>query len=489
MEENPGEMTLPAEGAAALREHLIGPLLSHKLIASPSDKASTESWLRAAFRVIHRLSLSPFSTQEAIAKDLGIRKEELIALNGALRDSDLAQQLIVDRGQGTKYWRNTLLPIIEAGAMEAASENRFQFPHRISIFAGPSCMFYCSFCGRNRSAAYESATIPSGNEAFKALLRDAPKGDPERFFISGGLEPLTNPRIGDLVGFGARQGYRLSLYTNAFMLTPQFVSRQAGLWDLDALRISFFGVDEERTFEVTKRRGAFGQVVRNITEFLKLRKARNAPLKVGLNFVVLPGHAKDVLELAEVIAGINRQVGGDRQLDFVTLREDFNTPEDEAIAPEERKELVSVFAELRERRKRPDLCRLHVDFGYALQPIEQGAVPPSGGIVMAGDCEIRGRGFPQVCVVIDLLGDVYIYREAGFLDRPGARRYVIGRISTERSLEAVIRDFLSSGRSVAVEPGDWRYLDAFDHVVVKFLNQMDADRAFGIPLRSGPIRL
>ncbi len=478
---------LPPEAATLLGRDLSGPLAAAGLAADPQDARAVERWTKTAFRVIHRFSRTPFYTQEAILKDTGLRKEELLALNAALRDSDLAQMLIVDRGLGTKYWRNTLLPIIESGAMEAAGEGRFQFPYRISIFAGPSCMFYCTFCGRNYSARYERKSFDTGNAAFKALLREAPKNDPDRFFISGGLEPLTNLEIGSLVRYGVEQGFKLALYTNAWMLTPQLLARQEGLWDLDLLRVSFYGVDEDKTFDVTRRKGAFQQVVRHVTGFLKARRARRSPIRVGFNFVILPGHARDVLELVEVIAGINREVGGDRQMDFLSLREDFNVQEDEAIAAGERQELIAVFEQFRERCRRPDLSGLRVDYGYALHMIQDGAV--GRPIEMAANHEIRTRGFPQVCVVIDLLGDVYLYREAGFLDRPGAQRYILGRISAEKSLEAVVKEFLAGGRSAVLEEGDWHYLDAFDHVVVKFLNQMDADRDFGIPLRRGPVRL
>ena len=70
------------------------------------------------------------------------------------------------------------------------------------------------------------------------MFKDAPKDDPYRFYISGGLEPLTNQGIGEIVNFGSEQGFKLSMYTNGFLLTPDLLKRHPGLWNLDTLRIS-----------------------------------------------------------------------------------------------------------------------------------------------------------------------------------------------------------------------------------------------------------
>ena len=39
------------------------------------------------------------------------------------------------------------------------------------------------------------------------------------------------------------------------------------------------------------------------------------------------------------------------------------------------------------------------------------------------DKEVTKRGYPQLSVAIDLFGDVFLYREAGFLNRDGNKDY------------------------------------------------------------------
>ncbi len=82
------------------------------------------------------------------------------------------------------------------------------------------------------------------------------------------------------------------------------------------------------------------------------------------------------------------------------------------ISPEERGHLIDIFAQLAERRKKDDLCNLYVDFGYAINPISEGRVSrPFGDGKPFCYAE---KGYPQISVVADLLGDVYLYRETIF---------------------------------------------------------------------------
>ena len=65
-----------------------------------------------------------------------------------------------------------------------------------------------------------------------------------------------------------------------------------------------------------------------------------------------------------------------------------------------------------------------------------------------------GRGYPQISVVVDLLGDVYLYREAAFIGRVGADRYIIGRLTPEVGLAELLQRYLAdSDRSWCPVPG------------------------------------
>ena len=86
-------------------------------------------------------------------------------------------------------------------------------------------MFKCTFCGRNYDAVYDRSKLDQGMQMFKKLISEAPKNDDHRFYIAGGLEPLTNPNIGDLIGELREAGFKSSMYTNAYMLTETFLKK------------------------------------------------------------------------------------------------------------------------------------------------------------------------------------------------------------------------------------------------------------------------
>jgi len=469
----------------ALREHLLLKFLEKKLIINPKNQERINFWAEKAAILIRRFSNQLFTTQRELAEELDVSKEELISLNSAVRESNFAQSLILEHGYGAKYWENTIIPLIQSGKVDAVVNGSFQYPYRVGVYLGPSCMFSCSFCGSTSKARYQQSEVLSGNQLFKSIFLEAPKDDPYRFYISGGLEPLTNKGIGEIVRFGTEQGFKLSIYTNGFLLTPELLQRQPELWELNVLRISIMGVDDESTFTVTKNKKAFNQVVRNAKNFLRLRDKCGSSVKFGFNFVILPGCADQVLKLAEIIAEINRESGAQRQVDFLTLREDYSYSEKMDSNFEGKEDLRRVFRELNARKQKADLQHLYIDYGYALYGPSIGGV----GIPLytVKHNQMRPKGYPQISVVVDLLGDVYLYREAGFLGRPGVHRYKIGRVCGSKSLQSVICEFVERGKSITSQVQDTNYFDAFDHILTGLFNQIEDDMEFGIPFAKGPV--
>jgi TDP-4-amino-4,6-dideoxy-D-glucose deaminase len=103
------------------------------------------------------------------------------------------------------------------------------------------------------------------------------------------------------------------------------------------------------------------------------------------------------------------------------------------------------------------------------------------------DEQMLPKGFPQVDVVVDAYGSVYLCREAGFLDRPGNDRYIIGQVNSENSLEEVIQNLIKHGNPIDIQPGDTEFMDSYEHIVALVIKQTKADREFGIDESLGPI--
>jgi dTDP-4-amino-4,6-dideoxy-D-glucose ammonia-lyase len=426
------------------------------------------------------LSDDPFIRQQDIAKELNLTVDQLKQATATIRNDELAQNYILHKGLGTKYWTNTIKPLLDNGSLSAAIKRTYMYPNRVGLYTGISCMFYCNFCGRNPVASYDPQDEQTSFEIFKQIIDQDPRDDAhweDRFRISGGLEPLTNPHLGNIITYGKENGYKMQLYTNGYMMTSKYLEKHPGMLDLYAVRFSLYGVDKDSAYKVTRNPKSFDNIIENIITYINA----SDNVRVGVNWIILPGHTKDVLKLIDIIDHINSKTK--RPVDFVTLREDFSQNV-RVISDEERANLIEIFDRVNEfKTKRWPAT--HWDFGYSLEPLVHGK--NSGPLKMISWQEMVPEGFTQVAVAVDVLGDVYSYHESGFLDRPGANRYIIGNIKSS-SVDTVVKDFVTNKKHVKPLPPDVGFLDAFDHVVSILINQARDDEKFGIPWSEGPVK-
>jgi len=427
--------------------------------------------------VCQQLADDPFKRAEDICKTLNIDVDHYIALSNKIRQDPAAQNYILYKGHGTKYWTNTIVPLLESGSLHAAIDNSYMYPNRVGLYTGISCMFYCNFCGRNPVAEYAKNLEASSFDLFKQIIDQDPRTDAhwqDRFRISGGLEPLTNSNLGRIISYGKDNGYKMQLYTNGYMMTERYLEKHPGMLDLHAVRFSLYGVDSQSAFRVTRHPKSFDNIVENIINYIN----QSTDTRVGINWIILPGHAGDVLKLIDLVDHINQIAR--RAVDFVTLREDFSQNV-RVISDPEREQLIKIFQCIQDMRSK---WPTHWDFGYSLESLAHGR--NSGQLRMVNWQQMIPEGFPQVSVAVDVKGDVYNYHESGFLDRPGAARYIIGNIN-DSSVANQVQKWISTGQRVRPLPPDVGFLDAFDHVVTDLILQAKADKDFGISWTKGPV--
>ncbi|MER8062661.1 MULTISPECIES: dTDP-4-amino-4,6-dideoxy-D-glucose ammonia-lyase [unclassified Streptomyces] len=415
----------------------------------------------------------PFTTLEEARHLLGVDRQAFAVLLGLFRRvPELATA--VQRGPQGKYWSNTILPLERTGALDAALHGRPAFPYSVGLYPGPTCMFRCHFCVRVTGARYDASVLEAGNAVLASVIDEVPETQPSTVYFSGGLEPLTNPGLGKLAARGGRRGLDMTLYTNAYALTDRTLERQPGLWSLHAIRTSLYGLNDEEYEATTTKQRAFGRVRENLGSYLAKRAERDAPTRLGLNYIILPGRADRLMDLVDFVAGLDEHSPG-RPLDFVTVREDYSGRDDGRLAADERARLRDALRDFTAyaRERTPSL---HIDLGYALESLRSGVDARLPRITPAA---MRGPAHPQIAVQVDLLGDVYLYRESGFPGLAGADRYIAGRVTPTRSLHDVVREFVESNPHIEPRPGDEYFLDGFDQVVTARLNQLEQDVADG----------
>jgi dTDP-4-amino-4,6-dideoxy-D-glucose ammonia-lyase len=370
--------------------------------------------------------------------------EQYIAMQG---------QLI--QGAEHDYWTSTILPMMQSGHLQAAAENRIVYPGKINLFIGLSCMFKCSFCGRNHNSYHKNNDLAF--DVFKRLVDEDNGSDPTRFGISGGQEPLTNPRSNDIFKLLSDSGYRARIITNGFMLTPEYVGRNPYLLSLDNIRVSLYGVCDKSTSNVTKNGKAFARVKDNLTNLTSLA---DRP-RIGLNFVLLPDNVDDLDSLLRYID----EIGG---VDYISLREDFSF-EQEVVERTKLPEKINAF-------KRGCFERgVGVDLGYALASIASGFSVPR--LARASHQQISPYQSPQVKVAVLPNGNFYSHLEAAFIGRPCADRHILGNIASSSLMHE-----LAKKKRVEPEEGDTRFMDAFNHVIELFQFKLREDMRLGIDI-------
>ena len=227
-------------------------------------------------------------------------------------------------------------------------------------------------------------------------------------------------------------------------------------------------------------------------DLVRLKTERASSLRVGFNHVVQSGQVKHLRKIFQAIVSIADQSPDRKGVNFVTLRENYAASGDTAISGYEREILRDELIAVKDFLVAEGMEDLALDLGYGMRGLVEGF--ETEPVYRVTHHEMLGRGYPQISVVVDLLGDVYLYREAAFIGRVGADRYIIGRITNEVGFAEVLERF-NKNRDIlrCRKSGDEIFLDAFDHAVTAFLRQASDDlnlgtRLSGIPDPAGSYR-
>ncbi len=334
-----------------------------------------------------------------------------------------------------KAYYRTIQPLLDTGHMQAAINGVYKFPKNINLFPGTSCMFECTFCGRN----YE-ATEPNYNYFYDTLLDQDPGDNPYRYNIGGGLEPLTYKEIDRLCKDLYIRGYKVRFITNGFMLTPRFIEKNPNLLNVDHFRVSLYGYDEEQTISTTRNNKAFRVVKKNLTDYNKLNIDK-PPLHI--NHVLLPTEFENLNNILNYIDDI----GGVHTL---SLREDFSFQ----YPINDRNKLREKLLEFDEKAKKRSL---NIDYGYALVALLEGRM---NKLIEVNYKQLTRKQSPQCKIAIDPRGDIYSYFEAAFIDRPNSDRHILGNV-----IGSSVEQELRKQKEIEPKPGDEHFLDALNHVI------------------------
>ena len=302
-------------------------------------------------------------------------------------------------------------------------------------------MFSCLFCGRN----YDAVVKGKRPNVFSQIIQQDDGSDPDRINISGGLEPLTSPYINEICKDLNDRGYRSRMITNAFLLNDKTLSKSPYINTLHHLRVSIYGLDEQEYLSTTRHKFGWKVVKNNLANYNK----RADKTKLYINYVLIPEN----FDKMERILNYIEDIGG---IENLSLREDFTFQ----YEIDERNKMQDTLLSFDDKIKQ---MKIPVDYGYALQDAMAGRMT---NLMKVKVSELTKSQSPQVKICLDPNGNIYSYMEAGFIDRPGADRHALGNV-----IDSSIEQELRKQKQIEPMDGDLQYLDAYNHMVSKYISE------------------
>ena len=235
---------------------------------------------------------------------------------------------------------------------------------------------------------------------------------------------------------------------------------------------------------------------------ISCQNKRKSNLKIGLNYIIIPENMHTILPLLDYINEVNSKIEEGKGIDFLTIREDFgsvteiNDDVDKSVegrkyhlegflTENQREEIIHLFNEFNKRHQ-SECPSMHVDFGYAMVALGDGVLGKPLARVKGE--QMRKSGYPQLSVAMDSHGDIFLHKEAGFLDRPGNEKFIAGRVTENKSFSDVFKDFINNKHVIDLEHNDDRFMDSYDHLITLLVNQAESDINVGIPFELGPVK-
>ncbi|MBL8101146.1 MAG: SPASM domain-containing protein [Anaerolineales bacterium] len=170
---------------------------------------------------------------------------------------------------------------------------------RVYVEATNKCNLNCSTCIRNVWDVEFGCMTEETFEHILASLQDLPN-KPELFFGGYG-EPLSHPRILDMIQRAKELGHRISLITNGILLTERVANRLIEL-KLDMLWVSMDGASSECYIDV-RLGDALPRIIDNL-KYLQVKKYRMFGAsnwagypKLGIAFVAMKRNIHDLNEV------------------------------------------------------------------------------------------------------------------------------------------------------------------------------------------------
>lgn len=178
------------------------------------------------------------------------------------------------------------------------------YPDRLYLELTNNCNFECIMCPNGRGLMQRNKGFMDYELAKRIIDEMGPHVDTAVLHIWG--ESLLHPNIFDIIKYCQKYNIKTELSTNTSLLTVDNISKiiDSGL---STIYLCMDGVSKE-TYEHVRKNGDYVKSLKNIENFIKIKKEKNSKIFVNLQIIVMQ-ETKDEIETFKKkwsIEGVNR---------------------------------------------------------------------------------------------------------------------------------------------------------------------------------------
>lgn len=177
------------------------------------------------------------------------------------------------------------------------------YPVYMEISPYGGCNHRCIFCALDY---LEYKPVYLDTKVLKGFLKDIALRGVKSIMFAGEGEPLLHRDISELITYAKDRGLDVAITTNGVLLSKDILDEVFP--HLSWLRISLnAGTARTYSYIHRTRAGDFDGVIGNIKKAVKLKKEKNSPCIIGVQFLLLNENYKEV----SILAGLLKSIGVD----------------------------------------------------------------------------------------------------------------------------------------------------------------------------------
>lgn len=165
------------------------------------------------------------------------------------------------------------------------------YPDRLYLELTNNCNFQCIMCPNGRGLMKREKGFMDHQLAKRIIDEMGPHIDTIVLHIWG--ESLLHPRIFDIIEYCQKYKLKTELSTNASLLTEHNTSKIID----SGLSVIYLCMDgaSKKTYEYVRKNGNYENTIKNISDFLKVKKDKKGDIFVNLQIIVMT-ETKDEIE-------------------------------------------------------------------------------------------------------------------------------------------------------------------------------------------------